>query len=53
MHAFDAREAFTPKEYIHIIPAYGFPMVYDLLVFKEVTRNEIFDSSSVCFESIS
>jgi len=40
MHAFDAREALTPKEYIHIIPAYGFSTVYDLLVFKQVTKRE-------------
>ena len=28
-------------------------MIYDLLVFKQVTRNGIFDSRSVCFESMS
>jgi len=28
------------------------PMVYDILVFKRVTRNGIFDSSSVCLESM-
>jgi len=28
------------------------PMIYDTLVFKQVTRNGIFDSSSVCFESM-
>jgi len=36
MLAFDAREAFTPKEYIHIIPAYGFSMVYVYLFLKKL-----------------
>jgi len=45
MHAYDARETFTSKGNIHIIHAYGFttvlwykPTIYDLLVFKQVTR---------------
>ena len=29
------------------------PMIYDILVFKQVTRNGIIDSSSVCFENMS
>jgi len=28
------------------------PMIYDLLVFKQVTKNGIFDSSSDCFENM-
>jgi len=28
------------------------PMIYDLLVFKQVMRNGIFDSRSVCFENM-
>ena len=28
------------------------PMVYDILVFKQVTRNGIFDSRSVCLENM-
>ena len=55
IHIIHAREI---RRYAHIIHAYGFtmvlwykPMIYELLVFKQVTRNGIFDSSSVCFEN--
>jgi len=46
------REAFIPKGYIHIIHAYGFMKVSDLLVLKQVMRKEIIDSSRNCFENI-
>jgi len=36
--------------YIHVVYAYGFTMVYEVLVFKQVTRKEMIDSSRDCFE---
>jgi len=42
-------DAFIPESYTHSIPARSYngfmdePMIYDLLVFKQVTRNKIFD----------
>ena len=54
------RDAFIFERCIHSIYAYEFTMVlwfktHDLwyTCFKQVTRNGIFDSSSVCFESMS
>jgi len=43
MHSF-------PKRCIRSIYAYGFTMVYEILVFKQLTRNEMSNSSRDCFE---
>jgi len=42
-------DAFIPESYTHSIPTWSYngfideAMIYDLLVFKQVTRNERFD----------